>query len=129
MTVRYADKRGMTTIASHEVRQRAITAYESGHGSQEHIASLFQITTRTFQKWLAAYRKEGRIAPLPRGHNPAAFSGENLSALDAYVEAHCDATLVEIQEAFADRVPCSDVTIHNTLTRLGWRYKKTATSE
>ena len=45
-------------------------------------------------------------------------------ALDNYVEAHPDATLAELQDAFADRVTCSDVTIHNTLKRLGWAYKK-----
>ena len=114
----------MTTIASKEVRQRAITAYEAGHGSQEHIASLFQITTRTFQKWLTAYRQEGRLEPQPRGHNPTSFAGKNLATLDHYVEQHPDATLAELQDAFADRVTCSDVTIHNTLKRLGWTYKK-----
>lgn len=114
----------MTTIASKEVRQRAITAYDAGNGSQEHIASLFQITTRTFQKWLKAYRQEGRLAPQPRGHNPTSFAGKNLAALDHYMEKHPDATLAELQGAFADRVTCSDVTIHNTLKRLGWTYKK-----
>ena len=114
----------MTAIASKEVRQRAIEAYRSGNGSQEHIAKLYRVSKRAFQKWLAAYREEGRLAPLPRGHNPPSFSGDNLTALDQYVEAHPDATLAELQKAFADRVICSDVTIHNTLKRLGWQYKK-----
>jgi transposase len=52
------------------------------------------------------------------------FSGANLQALDEYVAAHSDATLAELQAAFSDRVSCSDVTIHNTLKRLGWVYKK-----
>jgi len=68
--------------------------------------------------------QENRLEPRKRGHNPAAFAGDNLAALDQYVASHPDATLTELQDAFADRVTCSDVTIHNTLKRLGWTYKK-----
>ena len=114
----------MRTISNKDVRRRAIKAYRSGHGSQEKIASTFGISRRTLQLWLRDYHQEGRLEPRRRGHNPARFSGAVLAALDAHVEAHPDATLVEIQTVFADRVPCSDVTIHNTLKRLGWRYKK-----
>lgn len=114
----------MSTISSFDVRQRAIEAYRSGQGSQEHIAKIYRIGRRTFQKWLTAYRQEGRLEPLPRGHNPACFHGPLLEALDRYVEKHSDASLAELQEAFADRVTCSEITIHNTLKRLGWVYKK-----
>ena len=114
----------MAPIASQEKRELALSAYESGHGSQATIAAMFNVHLATFQRWLAEKRKEGRTAPRPRGHNPASFAGENLAALDHYVENHPDATLAELQNAFADRVTCSDVTIHNTLKRLGWTYKK-----
>lgn len=114
----------MSTISSKDVRRRAIEAYRSGHGSQTHIAQTFGISRRTFQLWLRDYHQEGRLEPHPRGHNPAKFSGTMLTALDTHVEKHPDATLVEIQTEFSDRVSCSDVTIHNTLQRLGWRYKK-----
>jgi transposase len=114
----------MAAIASREKRELAISVYESGRHSQASVAEMFQIDISTFQRWLAQKRADGRVAPLPRGHNPPAFSGKNLSALDTYVAEHPDATLAEIQDAFADRVQCSDVTIHNTLKRLGWTYKK-----
>lgn len=114
----------MSTISSIDVRQRAIEAYRSGQGSQEHIAKIYRIGRRTFQKWLTVYRQEGRLEPLPRGHNPAAFSGAHLAALDAYVQTHNDVSLEEIQAEFSDRVVCSTVAIHNTLKRLGWVYKK-----
>ena len=114
----------MSTISSFDVRQRAIEAYRSGQGSQEHIAKAYRIGRRTFQKWLTAYRQEGRLEPLPRGHNPAAFSGDNLAALDAYVKKNGDTSLEEIQDVFSDRVVCSTVAIHNTLKRLGWVRKK-----
>jgi len=85
---------------------------------------MFGITPRAFRKWWRAFTQENRVEPCQRGHNPAAFSGDNLAALDRFVSAHPDATLAELQEVFSDRVTCSDVTIHNTLKRLGWAYKK-----
>jgi transposase len=124
LKVRNADKDCMSTISSMEVRQRAIEAYRSGQGSQAQIAKLYCIGRRTFQNWLMAYRQEGRLEPLPRGHNPAAFSGDHLSALDAYVETHVDVSLEELQDIFSDRITCSTVAIHNTLKRLGWVRKK-----
>jgi transposase-like protein len=114
----------MTAIATPEVRQRAIEAYRSGQGTQNDIARMFGVTPRTFRQWWKAFRQEGRTAPLPRGHQTPAFTGKNRSALDRYMEKRSDATLAEIQEAFADHVQCSDVAIHNTLKALGWAYKK-----
>lgn len=114
----------MASIASQEKRELAIAAYESNQGSQPHIAAMFKVHVATLRRWLAEKRNDGRTAPLPRGHNPACFHGPLLEALDRYVEKHSDASLIELQEAFADRVTCSEITIHNTLKRLGWVYKK-----
>ncbi len=114
----------MTAIATTELRQRAIEAYRSQKGTQKQIAKLFGITERAFQKWLRAYRCENRIEPLTRGHNPAAFEGDNLNALDECVTQRPDITLDELKEIFAGRVNCSRITIHNTLRRLKWEYKK-----
>ena len=114
----------MTAIATTELRQRAIEAYRSQKGTQKQIAKLFGITERAFQKWLKAYRLENRIEPLRRGHNPAAFEGANLKALDECVARRPDITLDELKEIFASRVNCSRITIHNTLRRLKWEYKK-----
>ncbi len=114
----------MATIASQEKRELAIAAYESGQGSQTQIAAMFKVNWSTLKRWLAAKRDEGRTAPLPRGHNPASFLGQDLAALDAYVETHVDASLEDLQEAFSGHVKCSIATIHNTLKRLGWVRKK-----
>lgn len=114
----------MSTIASQEKRELAIAAYETGQGSQAHIAAMFGIHVATFKRWLAQKRKEGRTAPLPRGHQKARFEGQLLDALDQYVEQNVDVSLHELQEIFSDRVSCSHVTIHNTLKRLGWVRKK-----
>lgn len=85
---------------------------------------MFRIHLRTFQRWLERYRSDGLCCPLRRGHRRAAFTGKLLSQLDQFVQKHPDTTLEAIREQFAARATCSTVAIHNTLRRLGWRYKK-----
>ena len=114
----------MARIATQEIRERALAAYEAGQGSQHDVAAMFGIHPRTFQRWLQRYRKDGVRCPFPRGHRQAAFDGELLSQLDQWVQQHPDATLEQIQEQFSSSVTCSIVTVHNTLKRLEYHYKK-----
>ena len=85
---------------------------------------MFGIHLRTFQRWLQCYRSDGLCRPLRRGHRRAAFTGHLLAQLDQFVQQHPDATLEQLREQFSTRVECSVVTIHNTLKRLGYRFKK-----
>ena len=85
---------------------------------------MFGIHLRTFQRWLQRYRSDGLCCPLPRGHRRAAFAGELLAQLDQFVQRHPDATLEQLRERFSRSVECSVVTIHNTLKRLDYRFKK-----
>ena len=114
-------------IASGEVRQRAIAAYEAGCGTQAHVAKLYGIDISTFQRWLQRYRQTGRAAPLPRGHNPAALDDSQMRQLDEFVQQTPDATLEQLRTVLG--VTCSLVAIHNALKRLGYRYKKNATRQ
>lgn len=108
-----------------DLRKRVLSAYDSDKYSLNQIAKQFQVTTRWIQKLRQQRQQEGSIAPKPQnqGRKPA-FRGKHLQQLDDFVKRYPDATLEEIRESFADRVNCSIVTIHNTLKRLGWRYKK-----
>lgn len=108
-----------------DLRKRVLSAYDSDKYSLNQIAKQFQVTTRWIQKLRQQRQQEGSIAPKPQnqGRKPA-FRGKHLQQLDDFVKRYPDATLEEIREFFADRVNCSIVTIHNTLKRLGWRYKK-----
>jgi transposase len=108
-----------------DLRKRVLATYDSGKFSLNHIAEQFQVTTRWIQKLRRQREQEGSIAPKPQnqGRKPA-FQGKHLEQLNTFVQTHPDATLEDIQEHFSRRVPCSIVTIHNTLKRLGWRYKK-----
>lgn len=111
-------------ISSAEIRQRAIEAYDAGNGTQALVAKMFGVDISTFQRWLKCYRQSGRDRPLPRGHNPSAFSAAQMHELNALVERTPDATLEQFRETMA--LSCSLVAVHNALKRLGYRYKKNA---
>jgi transposase len=77
------------------------------------------------KKLISQWKRLGTIEPQYQtvGRKPA-FNKALLQELDTLVQQHCDITLVEIQKHFKDTVQCSTVTIHSTLKRLGWGYKK-----
>ena len=110
------------SIATQEVRQRAIEAYRSGEGTQQQVASMFGIGLRTFARWLEQFRHHGQIAPRPRGHNPPALNEKEMRQLDRLIQKRPDLTLAQMRDALEK--DCSLVAIHNATVRLGLRYKK-----
>ncbi|NKB22880.1 MAG: helix-turn-helix domain-containing protein [Kiritimatiellae bacterium] len=70
-----------TSIATAEIRRRAIDAYKMGKGSQADIASSYRVDLRTFQRGLSRFNETGQTAPRPRGHRQALYSGKQLKAL------------------------------------------------
>ena len=110
------------SIASEEVRRRAIAAYRSGKGTQQQIAEFFCVGLRTFARWWAQFQQDGQTAPKPRGHNPPALDPEEMKALDRLSRRRSDLTLAQMRDALGK--DCSLVTIRNATIRLGWRYKK-----
>jgi len=101
-----------------------LAAYERGGKTQPEIAAVFGISVRTFQRWLRAWRTEGRAAPGHSPGRPAVFVGPAAERLRREVARHPDATLHEL----ADRLGniASYVTVHRALERLKLRYKKNA---
>ena len=110
------------SIATQEVRQRAIAAYRSKKGTQQKIASMFGIGLRTFARWLAQYRDHRQTAPRPRGHNPPALNEKEMRKLDRLIQKRPDLTLAQMRDALGK--DCSVVAIHHATIRLDWRYKK-----
>jgi transposase len=108
-----------------ELRRRVLDVVENKLGTQGQIARIFGVSSIWIRKLLQQKRQTGSLEPSPRtqGRKPA-FQGVHLSELHDFVRRHPDATLEEIQEHFSGRVDCSVVAIHQTLKRLGWRYKK-----
>ncbi len=111
-------------IATADVRQRAIEAYDSGKGTQSDIARMFDVDIRTFQRWLSCYRQSGRTAPLPRGHRHAIFEGDDLEHLDELIAEHPDATLEELKDMSG--IHSSIMAVKRAADRLGYRFKKNA---
>ena len=108
-----------------ELRKRVLHAVDSGIRTREQIATMFSVSTFWIRKLLRQRRDRGDISPQPQNQGrKAVFAGANLQTLDAFVATHPDATLEEIKERFSGTVDCSIVTIHTTLKRLGWNYKK-----
>ena len=113
---------GNMGIASREVRERAIAAYEAGGVTQSQVASLYGVDISTFERWWQRYRRTGQSTPLPRGHRHAAYEGDEAQRLDALLQRRPDATLEELRQATGKN--CSIMAVHRATRRLDWRYKK-----
>ena len=109
-------------IATADTRRRALAAYEQGGKPQSEMAALFGVTMRTFQRWLRAWRTEGRDAPGRSPGRPAVFVGRAAERLRREVQRQPDATLHELAERLGHIA--SYVTVHRALERLELRYKK-----
>lgn len=109
-------------IASADTRRRALAAYAQGEKSQAEIAALFGVTLRTFQRWLRAWRTEGRDAPGRSSGRPAVFVGPAAERLRREVARQPDATLHELAERLGHMAHYA--TVHRALVRLDLRYKK-----
>lgn len=110
------------SIATKDIRRRAIEAYKKGNSTQARIAQSYSVNIRTFQRWLARFAATGESAPQPRGHRLALFRGDRLAALDRLVQDRPDATLEELRSA--SKANGSIMAVKRALDRLGYRYKK-----
>ena len=108
-----------------DLRNRIVRAYETSDSTKQQIADRFAVSVAVVKKLISQWKKLGTIEPQYQtvGRKPA-FNEEQLRELDELIQQRCDMTLAEIQEHFKDKVQCSTVTIHSTLKRLGWGYKK-----
>jgi transposase len=109
-------------IASADTRQRALAAYAKGGKTQLEIAASFGVTLRTFQRWLRAWRAEGRDAPRKSPGRPRAIVGKVERRLRQELADEPDATLHELAERLGRVV--SYVTVHRTLERWDLPLKK-----
>jgi transposase len=110
------------SIATKEIRRRAIEAYKKGKSTQSRIAQSYNVDIRTFQRWLERFAATGETAPKPRGHRLSLFLGDRLAALDRLVQDRPDATLEELRAA--SKASGSIMAVKRALDRLGYRYKK-----
>ena len=111
-----------------DLRQRVLKAYDEKKGTVRQIAERFKVG----EWWVYKLKRQrgggGGIAPRKgKVGQPRRLGPEQLNRLTQYVDKHPDATLEQIHEKLA--VSCTLVTIHHTLQRLGYRYKKNAAGQ
>lgn len=107
-----------------ESKRLAIEAYNSGT-PPEQLAQTFQVHLRTIFRWLSAFRA-GKIANSSRGNRPRSLGPEEEKKLEALVLEKPDRTIDELCEAMG--YVCERTTIHRTLVRMGYRFKKNSES-
>lgn len=111
-----------------DLRERVMNAYDQGHWTVGQLAERFKVGPWWIHKLKRQRRVEGNLMPRKgRVGQPRHLQAEDLERLQRFVDKHSDATLEEIQEKL--KITCTLVTIHNTLRRLGYRYKKNATGQ
>lgn len=111
-----------------DLRQRVMKAYDEGQWTVGQIAERFKVGEWWVHKLKRQRQSEGSLAPRKGAvGQPRSFQAEQLRQLVEYVDRHGDATLEQIREALG--VHCTAATIHNTLKRLGYRYKKNAAGQ
>ena len=59
-----------------ELRQKIVSAYESGHGTLDEVAETFEVGRRTVARFVSLARAGGSLWPKPRGGGyPVRLSG------------------------------------------------------
>ena len=111
-----------------DLRQRVLKAYDENKWTVSQIAERFKVGEWWVYK-LKRQRKAGGGIGSRKGKvgQPRRFDPEQIHRLTQYVDKHPDATLEQIHEKIGSI--CTMVTIHNTLRRLGYRYKKNAAGQ
>ncbi len=109
-------------IPTADTRRRALAAYERGIKTQSEVAAIFGITLRTFQRWLRAWRTQGRDAPGRSPGRPVIFVGPAAERLRRQVADQPDATLEELAQSLGKIAHYA--TVHRALERMDLPYKK-----
>jgi len=106
-----------------DLRQRVLKAYDEEKWTVGQIAERFKVGEWWVHKLKRQRQAGGGIGPRKgKVGQPRRFEAEQINRLTQYVDKHPDATLERIHEKLG--VNCTLVTIHHTLKRLGYRYKK-----
>lgn len=110
------------TIASKEVRIRAVEAYKTGAFTQQQLAAAYCVHYKTIQNWLKADLNGEEQTPKQRGCRPRIFTKEEEIELASLIRDNPSITLEEIKIKFNKK--CNTSVVHRTLLRLDITYKK-----
>ena len=111
-----------------DLRLRVMKAYDEGKWTVGQIAERFKVGEWWVHKLKRQRKTGGDLGPRKgKVGQPRRLGLQQLNRLEHYVDKHPDATLEQIHEQLG--AGCTVVTIHNTLKRLGYRYKKNAAGQ
>ena len=106
-----------------DLRERVMKAYDEDKWTIGQIAERFNVGEWWVHKLKRQRACTGALAPRQgKVGKPRSLTAEQVERLGRYVDEHPDATLEQIREATG--ATCTIVTIHNTLRRLDFSYKK-----
>lgn len=114
------------TIASKELRIKAVEAYKTGKFTQQQLADAYCVHYKTIQNWLKADANNEEQVPKKRGCRPRIFNKEEEDKLILLIQDEPSITLEKIKVKF--NKTCNLSVIHRTLLRLGITYKKNSSS-
>ena len=107
---------------SQDLRDRAITLYQTGNYSKKDLAELLSLGYATLRRWCKRYDDTGNcliLKPLKEGRH--SLFNDKQAVLD-YLEEHPDADGIELRNKLAPHV--SQSCFYNTLNRMEITYKK-----
>lgn len=108
--------------ATPEIRSLVVNAYKSGKASRQQLADILGYHIQSIGNWIREYERQGRLAPLAKGHRQSVFTVSEKQELVELIAKNPDITLNEIKIRFAKE--CSLTAIHKMLAKLGFVYKK-----
>lgn len=110
---------------SEDLRERVMRAVEAGRPREE-VASRFEVSVPTIERWARLKRETGRLARRPVPGSVAVKTAGLPAALPERLATHADATLAEHcawwREVSGWEV--STATMCRVLARAGWPRKK-----
>lgn len=99
----------MTSIASKELREKALHALLDMELPESQVAEIFGVSPRTLRRWMSRYRNTGETAPMPRGHRKTAFSDHDRRRAASLLRHHPNLTLSELQERLETKASIASV--------------------
>ncbi len=111
---------------SQDLRQRVLAQVQAGKQTQAAIATTFNVSLSTVEKWLRRKRETGKTTPLPPAHGPTRALKDCAAVIRAAIRAQPDLTLQELCAHVAQRtkVAVSPSTMCRELQQLNLPRKK-----
>lgn len=111
---------------SQDLRERVIAALEAGDETQAEIASRFDLSKSTVEKWWSRWQATDSCAALPITHGPRRTLQTCETLIEAQVAKQPDATLAELcaYVAKTDKIQASSSMMCRTLQHLKLGRKK-----